>query len=103
MSLLKLLRKKEQPLQVKTQQANATVYPDQILIATEDKTIVGYSITTPNITKLPIDATTETIGQTVREHLSLSKTDVPVPTDFKAMYQGFLNAAGFKNAKAHHK
>lgn len=88
---------------MKTQQANATLYPDQILIATEDKTDVGYSIITANITKLPVDATTEMIGQTVREHLLLSKTGVPVPSDFKAMYQDFLNKAGFKNAKAHHK
>lgn len=103
MSLLKLLKKKEQAIQVKTQQANATLYPDQILIATEDKTIIGYSIATSNITKLPVDATTESIGQTVRKHLSSSKTDVPAPSDFKAMYQDFLNAAGLKNAKAHHK
>lgn len=98
-----MFKKKEQTVQVKTQQANATLYPDQILIATEDNTVVGYSITTPNITKLPVDAATEIIGQTVRRHLSLSKTGVPVPTDFKAMYQDFLNAAGLKSAKAHHK
>lgn len=88
---------------MKTQQASATLYPDQIIISTEDKTVAGYSITTPNITKLPFDATAESIGQTVRQHLSLSKTDVPTPSDFKAMYQDFLNAAGFKNPKAHHK
>ena len=98
-----MFKKKEQIVQVKTQQANATLYRDQILIATEDKTVVGYSIATPNITKLPLDTTVESIGQTVRKHLSLSKTDVPAPADFKAMYQDFLNAAGFKNAKAHHK
>lgn len=97
------MKKKEQPIQVKTQQANATMYLDQILIATEDKTVIGYSIATPNITKLPADATAESIGEAVRKHLSLSKIDVPVPSDFKAMYQDFLNAAGFKNAKAHHK
>jgi CDI immunity protein len=103
MSLLKLFKKKEHTAQVKTQQANASLYPDRILVATEEKTVVGYSITTPNITKLPADATAESIGQTIRKHLSLSKTDVPAPSDFKAMYQDFLNKAGFKNAKAHHK
>jgi hypothetical protein len=99
MSLLKLFNKKVQTAQVKTQGANATLYPDQILIATEDKTVLGYSITTPNITKLPVDATAENIGKTLRKHLFLSKNDVPAPSDFKAMYQDFLNAAGFKNAK----
>lgn len=103
MNLLDLLKKKEQPEQVKTQQASATLYPEQILIATEDKTVVGYSIATPSFTILPIDATAESIGQTLRKHLSLSKNDVPAPSDFKAMYLDFLKAAGFKNAKAHHK
>ena len=103
MNLLKFLKKKEQVEQVKTQQANATLYPDQILIATEDKTVAGYSITTPKITKLSVDVSADNVGQTVRKHLFLSKTDVPAPSDFKAMYQEFLTAAGFKNAKAHHK
>ncbi len=86
-----------------TKQASATLYPDQIIIATEDKTVVGYSIATSIVTRLPASATAESIGQTVRKHLSLSKCGVPAPSDFKAMYQDFLKAAGFKNAKAHHK
>lgn len=103
MSLLKFFKKKEHGVKVKTQQATATFYPDQILIVTDDKTVVGYSIVTTTMTKLPIDAAADTIGQTVRKHLSSSRTDVPAPSDFKARYQAFLNSAGFKNAKAHHK
>ena len=103
MSLLEWFKKKEQRVQVKTLHASSTLYQQQILIATEDKTVVGYSIATPKITKLLADATAVSIGQSVRKHLSLSKTGVPAPTDFRAMYQDFLNAAGFKNAKAHHK
>ena len=49
---------------MKTQQANATLYPDRILIATEDRTVVGYSITTPKVTKVPVDSIAEVIGRT---------------------------------------
>jgi hypothetical protein len=98
-----IVEENEKTIRMKTQSASATLYCDQILIATHDKTIVGYSITTTKITKLPADASTSIIGQTVRKHLSLSTTDVPAPFDFKTMYQDFLNAAGFKNAKSHYK
>lgn len=37
MKLLNFLKKKEQSVQTKIQLASATFYPDQILIATEDK------------------------------------------------------------------
>ncbi len=88
---------------MKTKQANATLYPEKIIIATEDKTFIGYSIVTPMLTNLQSDASSDSIGENVKKHLGLSKIDTPAPTDFKVQYQEFLNAAGFKNAKAHHK
>ena len=103
MSLLNLFKKKETTVPKKVLQASATLYPDFILITTEDKTVVGYSITTTTITKLPVEASAETIGHLVRKHMSLSKTDVPAPTDFKVHYKEFLHTAGFKSAKEHHK
>jgi hypothetical protein len=103
MSFLKPFKTKAHAAQPKIEQAIATLYPEQILIATVDRTVVGYSITTPEISKLPVDAIFESIGQTVKKHLSLSKTEVPAPSDFNTLYQEFLKAAGFENAKAHYK
>ncbi len=88
---------------MKTKQANATLYPDKIIIATEDKTVIGYSIVSPMLTNLQNDASADNIGENVKKHLALSKIDTPPPANFKVQYQEFLNAAGFKNAKAHHK
>lgn len=84
-------------------QAATTLHPEQIIVATIDKTDVGYGTTNPAVSKLEVDASAERIGQTLRHHLALSADDVPAPTDSKASFQAFLTATGFKNAKTYYK
>ena len=82
--------------------AVAIWYPARIIIATEDETVAGFSVATPIITSLAVDASSDILGAAVRGHLSRSKYNVAIPTDAKAHYRTFLDAAGFKNAKAHY-
>ncbi len=85
------------------QDANAILYPNKILIATIDKVKEGFGISSSKITFLPIDSELELLGKTLRHHLSLTEIDLPIPDDYKKHYADFLKAAGFKNAKEHHK
>jgi hypothetical protein len=49
------------------------------------------------------DSGLELLGKTLRYHLSLTQANLSIPSDYKKHYVEFLNAAGFKNAKEHHK
>lgn len=84
-------------------QANATLYPDKILIATTDRVKEGFGISSTNISTLPIDTDSDTLGSTLRHHLNLTRTGLTIPKDYKKHYQDFLDKAGFKNGKEHHK
>jgi hypothetical protein len=101
MDILRILKKKGD--EQKILQANATLYPDKILIDTTDRVKEGFGIASLNFSILPTDIDNEILGQNIRHHLSLTKTGLPIPTDYKQAYNDFLNKAGFKNGKEHHK
>lgn len=84
-------------------QASATLYPDKILIETIDRVKEGFGISSTNISTLPIDVDNNTLGSTIRHHLNLTRTGLTIPKDYKKYYQNFLDKAGFKNGKEHHK
>ena len=84
-------------------QASATLYPDKILIETIDRVKEGFGISSTNISTLPVDTDNNTLGSTLRHHLNLTRTGLTRPKDYKKHYQDFLNKAGFKNGKEHHK
>ncbi|HKB43526.1 MAG TPA: hypothetical protein VKC90_04025 [Chitinophagaceae bacterium] len=84
-------------------QASATLYPDKILIETIDRVKDGFGISSANMTILPVDTDIEILGSTVRRHLGLTKTGLPIPKDYKQHYSDFLRKAGFKNGKDHHR
>lgn len=84
-------------------QASATLYPDKILIETIDRVKEGFGISSTTISTLPIEIDVETLGSTIRDHLSLTKTGLTIPKDYKKHYKDFLDKAGFKNGKEHHK
>jgi hypothetical protein len=84
-------------------QAGATLYPDRILIETIDRVKEGFGISSTNIATLPIDTDLATLGSTIRRHLTLTKTGLTIPKDYKKHYKDFLDKAGFKNGKEHHK
>jgi hypothetical protein len=103
MSLLNLFRRKATTAAVKVLQASATLYPEKILIETIDRVKDGFGISSPNLTTLPVNASSELIGSKLKHHLSLTKHDLNIPKDYKKHYDDFLRAAGFNNAKQHHK
>ena len=84
-------------------QASATLYPDKILVETIDRVKEGFGISSTNIAILPVDTDLETLGSTIRHYLSLTKAGLSIPKDYKKHYQDFLDKAGFKNGKEHHK
>ena len=84
-------------------QASATLYPDKILIETIDRVKEGFGISSTNISIIPVDTDNETLGSTIRHHLNSTKTGLSIPKDYKKHYQDFLEKAGFKNGKEHHK
>lgn len=82
--------------------ATAILYPGKILIYTNDKSKIWIYIRTDKLTILPVDATDEQIGQTVRHHLNLTKFGVPYSKDRKVDDSTFIKAAGFtKKAQLH--
>ena len=83
-------------------QASATLYPDKIVIETIDRVKEGFGISSMNISSLPVDTDINTLGSTIRLHLNLTKTGLPIPKDYKQHYKDFLDKAGFKNGKEHH-
>ena len=106
MNLLKLFKKKEQSnpkLPSTVFEAEATLYSDKILIVTVDKVKEGFGLSSTKLTILPTDAASELIGFTLRKQLALTEHGLSIPKDYKQHYSGFLSAAGFKNAKEHHK
>lgn len=84
-------------------QASATLYPDKILIETIDSVKDGFGISSTNISFLPVDTDNNTLGSVLRHHLNSTRTGLATPKDFKRHYQDFLDKAGFKNGKEHHK
>lgn len=84
-------------------EASATLYPDKILIGTIDIVKEGFGISSANISILPIDTDNQTLGSTIRYHLNSTKMGLTLPNDYKKFYQNFLDKAGFKNGKEHHK
>ena len=100
MSFLNIFKKK---IKTRILEANATLYPDKILLCTTDRVKDGFGISSLNISLLPVDIDNETLGQKLRYHLSLTRTDLPIPQDYKKAYNEFLTKAGFKNGKEHHK
>lgn len=83
-------------------QANATLYPDKILIETVDRVKEGFGISSTNISILPVNADNDTLASVLRHHLSLTKMGLTKPKDYEKCYQDYLDKAGFKNGKEHH-
>src|SRR4051812_14679807 len=83
-------------------QASATLYPDKILIGTIDRIKEGFGISSTEITTLPVDADSEVIGSTIRKHLTLTRSGLKIPQDYKQHYKDFLKIAGFKSGRQHH-
>ena len=84
-------------------QANATLYPDKIIIETVDRVKEGFGISSTIISILPIHTDNETLGSKVRYHLSQTKIGLAIPKDYQQHYKVFLHKVGFKNGKEHHK
>lgn len=104
MSIFNIFKRKKNTQQVDTVlQASATLYPDKILIETVDRVKEGFGISSTNISTLPVNIDNNTLGLTLRHHLSLTRTGLTRPKDYKKHYQNFLDKAGFKNGKEHHK
>ena len=96
-------RKKDRRQDESILQASATLYPDKILIESVDRVKEGFGISSTNIATLPVDIDSETLGITIRHYLSLTRQGLPIPTDYKKHYQNYLDKAGFKTGKEHHK
>ena len=104
MSILNIFKqRKDTELKDRILQASATLYPDKIIIETIDRLKSGAGISSTKITILPIDTDLSLLGTTVRQHLSLTKENLPTPNDWKQHYADFLKKVGFKNGKEHHK
>lgn len=104
MNIFKIFKRQKNTQQDKiVLQASATLYPDKILIETVDRVKEGFGISSTNITTLPVDTDNNTLGSTLRHHLNSTRTGLTIPKDYKKHYQDFLNKAGFKNGKDHHK
>ncbi|PZR09694.1 MAG: hypothetical protein DI539_21810 [Flavobacterium psychrophilum] len=96
-------RQKDARLNVNTLHAGATLYPDKILIETIDRVKEGFGISSTNISILPLDTDKNVLGSTIRHHLNLTRFGLAIPKEYKKHYQDFLDKAGFKNGKEHHK
>jgi CDI immunity protein len=101
MSIFDILKRNKPVADI--QQANAILYPDKILIYTTDRVKEGFGIDSTKNTTLTIDSESQLIGATLRHHLGLTQINLLIPEDYKKHYAEFLKAAGFKNAKEHHK
>lgn len=100
MDIFKIFKRKGT---TKILEASATLYPDKIVIATTDRVKEGLGISFTNVSLLPVDTDNETLGLKIRHHLSLTRSGLPIPKDYKKAYNEFLTQAGFKNGKDHHK
>lgn len=103
MSFFDLFKKKKiEPEKQKQsgQGVSANLYPDRIIIYTDDQTIVGYWLSTEKISFLPNDTTDEMLGRTILHHLTLSRNNQPIPENFSKFGKSRLKAMGFKTAKA---
>ena len=84
-------------------QACATLYSDKIVVETIDRVKDGFGISSTKITLLPVDSAPSLLGLTIMQHLRLTAGNLLIPKDHKQHYADFLNKAGFKNGKEHHK
>ena len=84
-------------------QSAVTFYPDKIIIETIDRVKEDFGISSLNISILPVNTDNETLGSSIRYHLSLTRTGISIPKDYKQSYKEFLKKLGFKNGKEHHK
>ncbi|MBK0403713.1 CdiI family contact-dependent growth inhibition immunity protein [Adhaeribacter sp. BT258] len=86
----------------KAKAIGATLYPDKIILATENKVKDGFWIVTDQVSILPTDIDDSDLGEAVRKHLTLSKTDVPNPkgqVEFKQNRDRYKKAIGFRSEK----
>ncbi|MFY7732409.1 MAG: contact-dependent growth inhibition system immunity protein [Bacteroidia bacterium] len=104
MSIFNIFKRPKYTQQIDTVlQASATLYPNKILIKTVDRVKEGFGISSTNVSTLPVEIDNNTLGLTIRHHLNLTRTGLTMPKDYKKHYQDFLDKAGFKNGKEHHK
>ena len=104
MSIFNLFkRQKETRQEDRVLQASATLYPGKILIETIDRAEAGFGISSTNISILSVDTDNNSLGSAIRQHLNSTRTGLKTPADYKKHYQDFLDKAGFKNGKEHHK
>ena len=104
MSIFNIFKREKNTQQIDAVlQASATLYPDKILIETVDRVKEGFGISSTNISTLPVDVDNDTLGSTLRHHLNSTQAGLSIPKDYKKHYQDFLDKAGFKNGKEHHK
>jgi len=97
MNLFKIFTR-EKPTKT-IQRASATLYPEKIIISTENVVKEGFSISTTNISVISPEISNELLGSKIRHHLSLTLLNQPIPKDYNAHYQSFLKATGLKTAK----
>jgi len=80
----------------------ATLYPDKIILATENKVKDGFWIVTEQVSILPTDIDNSELGEAVRNHLALSKTEMPNPkgkAEFKENWDRYKIAVGIKTER----
>ena len=102
MGILNIFKNRRRPGQDIVLEAAATLYPDKILIHTIDRVKEGFGISSTNITILPTNIDPEALGSVTRNHLNLTKHNMPIPKDYKQHYREFLKKAGFRSGKEHH-
>lgn len=80
----------------------AILYPDRILIETQDKVRAGLRVTTDQITFLDVEVNDNELGKVVIKHLNLSRTGVrdPKQKDHKIYEEKYKKATGLKTIKA---
>ena len=101
MDILKIFKRKDNKPTIL--QVGATLYPDKIIIETTDRVKEGFGISSTSISILAVGTDAGTLGQKIRHHLGLTRIGLPISKDYKQAYNEFLNKAGFKNGKEHHK
>jgi hypothetical protein len=85
------------------QSVGAILYPDKIIIETQDQVKDGFWIVTDRISILPPDSEDEQLGENIIRHLELSKVNVPNPKGqegFKKIRDNYKKATGLKTQKA---
>jgi hypothetical protein len=87
MKFLKAIFKSDKKLQL----VGAILYPDKIIIETQNQVKDGFWIVTDKVSILPPEIEDEKLGENIIRHLELSKVNVPNPKrqdDFKKIQDG---------------